>query len=181
MRGKKLLAPIAALALLAVPVAARAQEVFAGIYAHGVDTPLTLYTGEGGADFTIGIRFAPIEALSVVGAPAPYVIGTLNSRGDTSFAGAGLSWHFGKGRFYVRPAIGVVVHDGPEHRVDLVRQQRTDLGSRVLFEPELGLGYRADDRLAVELSWMHVSQGRLFNWDQNPGIDMIGMRLNWRL
>jgi hypothetical protein len=177
----KRFAAAAALALAGLPSATAAQEVFAGLYAHGVDTPLTLYTGEGGADLAIGYRFAPISALGMIGAPAPYLIGSLNSDGDTSFAGAGLSWRFDAGRVYLRPAIGVVVHDGPERRVDLVRGRRTDLGSRVLFEPELGIGYRVDERLAVELSWMHISQARLFNWKQNPGIDMIGARVNWRL
>lgn len=171
----------AALALLAVPSAPQAQDVFAGLYAHGVDTPLTLYTGEGGADLALGIRFAPIEALDFLGAPAPYLIGSLNSRGDTSFAGAGLSWQIGEGPFFVRPAVGLIVHDGPANRVDPVRRRRTDLGSRVLFEPELGIGYRLDERLAVEASWMHISQARLFDRDQNPGIDMMGVRLNWRL
>ena len=171
----------AALALAAAPCTVQAQEVFAGLYAHGVDTPLTLYTGEGGADLALGIRFAPIEALDSVGAPSPYLIGSLNSRGDTSFAGVGLSWQFGEGPFYVRPALGVVVHDGPEFRADPVRRRQTDLGSRVLFEPELGIGYRVDERLAVEASWMHISQAQLFDGDQNPGIDMIGMRVNWRL
>ena len=177
----KIALPAAALAFAALPSTALAQEVFAGLYAHGVDTPFTLYTGEGGADLALGIRFAPIEALDFVGSPAPYLIGSLNSRGDTSFAGGGLSWQIGERPFYVRPAVGVVVHDGPENRVDPIRRRRTDLGSRVLFEPELGIGYRVDERLAVEASWMHISQAQLFDGDQNPGIDMIGARLNWRL
>ena len=54
---------------------------------------------------------------------------------------------------------------------------RTDLGSRVLFEPEIGLGYRLDGKTAVEASWVHVSQGQIFDSQQNPGIDMMGVRL----
>lgn len=173
----------AAVAALAVPLIAgeaAAQEVFAGIYAHEVDTPLTLRTNETGVDIELGYRLAPIEALRAIGRPAPYLVGSLNTAGDTSFAGAGLSWTLGKGRFYARPALGVVVHDGPSRRVDPVAARRTDLGSRVLFAPELGLGYRVTDKLAVEASWVHISQGRLFNWQQNPGIDMIGTRLVYR-
>jgi hypothetical protein len=173
------LAAALAACLFAAPAAA--QEVFAGVYVHEVDTPLTLSTEENGADIAAGYRFAPIEALGFVGRPAPYVIGSLNTAGDTSFAGAGVSWTIGKGPVYLRPAVAVVVHDGPDHRVSPVTGHRTDLGSRVLFEPELGLGYRVTDRLAVEASWMHISQGRLFNWQQNPGIDMIGARLAYRL
>ncbi len=179
---RRLSAAVLALAApLAVPGTAAAQEVFAGVYAHGVDTPFTLYTGEGGVDLALGIRLAPIEALAVVGAPAPYLVGSLNTVSDTSFVGAGLSWRFARGPLYIRPAVAVVVHDGPTFRVDLERRRRTDLGSRVLFEPELGIGYQLDERLSIEASWMHISQARLFNWEQNPGIDMFGARVNWRL
>lgn len=171
----------AAAIALALSATANAQEVFAGAYVHGVDTPLTFYTGEDGLDIAAGYRFAPIESLGAIGKPAPYVIASVNTSGDTSFAGAGLSWTIGKQRVYLRPAVGLVVHDGPGERYDPVRQRETDLGSRVLFEPEIGLGYRVSDRLAVEASWMHVSHARLFNSKQNPGIDMMGVRLAWRM
>ena len=54
------------------------------------------------------------------------MIASINSSGDTSFAGAGLSTTIDKGPVYVRPAIGVVVHDGPGLRVDPVARRRTD-------------------------------------------------------
>ncbi|MEO6040375.1 MAG: acyloxyacyl hydrolase [Croceibacterium sp.] len=171
----------AALAALAAPSAASAQEVFAGFYAHGVDTPFSLSTGEGGADLELGYRFAPIQALAAIGKPSPYVIGSLNTVGDTSFAGVGISWKIGKGPLYVRPGAGLIVHDGPSFRVDRASRTETDLGSRVLFEPELALGYRLTDKVALEASWVHISGARLFNADQNPGIDMWGARLNYRL
>ena len=170
------LAALAATCLVAAP--AQAQEAFAGVYAHGVDTPFTLGTGEGGVDVAAGVRFAPVEALSFVGSPQPYVVGSLNTQGDTSFAGAGLSWTIGKGPVFVRPGIGLVVHDGPGFRIDPVSGKQTDLGSRVLFEPEIGIGYRMSDRISVEAHWMHVSHAQLFNSQQNPGLDMIGARVN---
>jgi hypothetical protein len=173
-------APLACiLAFASVPPAA-AQEVFAGAYAHAVDTPFTLETREGGADVAIGYRFAPVAQLGAIGRPAPYVLASINLAGDTSFVGGGLSWRIGRGRFYLRPAIGLVVHDGPDRRVDRRTGQRTDLGSRVLFEPELGIGLRASERFSIEASWMHVSHARLFNRGQNPGIDLIGLRLSWK-
>lgn len=159
---------------------ALAKEIFVGVYAHEVETPLSLSTNEEGADITVGYRFAPLKSLSVLGKPAPYLIGSLNTAGDTSFAGAGLSWTFGRGPIYVRPAVALVIHDGPEYRLDPLTLRRTDLGSRVLFEPEIGVGYRINERLAIEVSWMHISQARLFNGQQNPGIDMVGARLNIR-
>ncbi|WP_052761868.1 acyloxyacyl hydrolase [Aurantiacibacter luteus] len=171
----------AAAAILALPAVASAQEVFGGVYAHAVDTPFTLETTEGGVDVAAGVRFGGIEALSFLGKPEPYVVGNLNTRGDTSFAGVGVAWTIGKGPVYLRPGIGLVVHDGPEFRVNPATGFRTDLGSRVLFEPEIGLGYRVSDRASVEAHWMHISQGQIFDGDQNPGIDMIGARINYRL
>jgi hypothetical protein len=177
---KKRLALLAA-AAAAVPSAAVAQEAFAGVYVHEVDTPFSLHVGESGVDIAAGYRFAPIEALGVIGKPAPYLIASLNTAGDTSFAGAGLGWTIGKGPLYARPALGLVVHDGPSLRIDPATGRHSELGSRVLFEPEIALGYRLGKRVSLEASWMHISQGRLFNRKQNPGIDMVGARVVYRL
>jgi hypothetical protein len=163
----------------AVPV--QAQEVYGGVYAHGVDTPFTFDTGEGGVDVQLGYRFAPIEALRAVGGPEPYVFASVNLDGDTNFAGAGISWKAEIGPVYLRPGIGLVIHDAPSRRVDPATGSRTDLGSRVLFEPEIALGTQISPRLSVEASWVHISNARLFNSEQNPGIDTIGLRLNYRM
>jgi lipid A 3-O-deacylase len=163
------------LLVLSAASPAQADEVFVGAYRHGVDTPFTLKTGEKGTDIAAGYRFDP-----VLGPLQPYVIASLNSRGDTSFAATGMAWTIGKGRVYLRPAAGLAIHDGPRRRTG-ANGRATQLGSRVLFEPEIGLGYRASNRLSIEANWMHLSHARLFNAQQNPGIDMIGMRLNWKL
>lgn len=174
------LASIAACALF--PVQTLAQEVFGGFYAHAVDTPLTFDTGEtGSSDIAFGVRFDGIAALGFLGEPEPYVLASINTQGDTSFAGIGVAWTIGDGRFYVRPGIGIIVHDAPELRFSPETGLRTDLGSRVLFEPEIGVGYRLSERVSVEASWIHISQGRVFDALQNPGIDMIGVRVNVEL
>jgi lipid A 3-O-deacylase len=177
----------AALASLVLPAAvlvaapAIAQEAFVGAYAHGVETPFTFETGEGGADLQAGYRFAPIEAVAAVGRPQPYVFGSLNTSGDTSFVAAGLSWKIGVGPVFVRPGIGLALHDAPGLRVDPASRRRTDLGSRILFEPEIAIGAQVSDRLSLEASWVHISNAQLFNSEQNPGIDMMGVRLSYRL
>lgn len=170
----------AALTGLALTAPARAGEVFAGAYVHEVETPFTLETDEGGHDVALGYRFDRIEALSAIGKPAPYVVGSLNVGGDTSFVAAGLAWTIGKGPVYLRPGIGIALHDGPKSSFG-EDGTRYDLGSRVVFEPEIAIGARLSDRVSVEASWMHLSHARLFNSDQNPGIDMIGARVSLAL
>jgi hypothetical protein len=167
---------LAGLALLA-SAPAHASDIFGGVLAHDIDSPLTLGGREDGADFQIGWRGERIRGLSVVGAPSPYVFGSVHSGGDTHFAAAGLSWRIGD-RLFVRPGIGLAVHsrrsDGVANGV------RTDLGSRILFEPELGVGYQISERVAIEASWVHISNAQLLS-RQNPGMDSVGVRLSYRL
>lgn len=160
--------------LAAIAAPASAGEVFGGVYVHGVDTPLTLGgSPEGGLDVQLGYRGDPLGRTRL----EPYVFGALNSTGDTSYAAAGLSMKFGD-RFYVRPGIGLAIHNGSAGNFD--RSDRIAFGSRILFEPELGVGARLNERLTIEASWVHLSHATLFG-RQNPGIDNIGARLNWKL
>ncbi len=161
------------------PLPASAQEVWGGIAAHGLDTPFTKDIRERGVDLQVGYRFAPREALAAVGSPEPYVVAVVNLNGGTNLIAAGLSWRLGD-RVYARPGIGIAVHDGPDLRVNNATRLRTDLGSRVLFEPEIAIGFQATRRLSIEASWIHVSHAQLFG-GQNPGLDIIGVRANWRL
>jgi lipid A 3-O-deacylase len=164
--------------LVVVPSAqAMASEVFVGVAAHEVDTPFTLKTRESGVDIQIGYRGEKIESLRAIGAPSPYFFGSLNSAGDTSFVAAGLSWKIGK-TLYFRPGIGVALHNGRIPQA--FNGRRIDLGSRVLFEPEIGLGYQINNRVSMEASWAHISNATLFS-GQNPGIDMIGVRASFKL
>ena len=173
MRGVCLVAGLAVL----VSAPAHAQELFGGVLAHDIDSPLTLGGREDGVDLQVGWRGERIRALSAIGAPSPYVFGSLHSGGDTHFAAAGLSWKIG-GRLFVRPGIGIAVHS---RRDDGVADGfRTGLGSRVLFEPEVGVGYQVSDRVAIEASWVHISNAQLLA-RQNPGMDSVGVRLSYRL
>jgi hypothetical protein len=162
--------------LVVGPAPAQAGEIFAGIYAHNVETPLTAVEREGGADFQLGWRGGRIEALRAVGAPSPHVYALVNSDGDTNFASAGISWRWGR-RLYLRPGIGVAIHDGPSRSE--ATPDRVWFGSRILFAPEIGAGVRLSDRIAVEASWVHFSHARLFG-RQNPGSDQFGVRLDYR-
>ena len=53
----KLPALVLAFGVLALPTAASAQEVFGGVYAHAVGTPLSLSSSrESGVDLQLGYR-----------------------------------------------------------------------------------------------------------------------------
>jgi lipid A 3-O-deacylase len=174
----KRLAIAAAFGLFALAAPAHAGEVYGGVYAHAVDTPFTLESGEGGVDLQAGYRFDPILPVARI---EPYVFGSVNSDGETDFVGAGVSRKFDLGAVYVRPGVGLVIHDAPRLRVSSTTGLRTDLGSRVLFAPEIAVGTQVLPRLTLEASWVHISNAQLFDSRQNPGIDAIGLRANFKL
>ena len=175
---KRLLLIIGACLVSVAATSAHAGEVYGGVMAHGVDTPFTFETNEEGMDLQAGVRSEPIEALSFVGKPSLYAFGSINTAGDTNFVAAGVSWKIDLGPVYLRPGVGLALHDAPAFRLDPETRIRTDLGSRVLFEPEIAIGLPVSERVSVEASWVHISNARLLNSQQNPGIDMIGLRAN---
>lgn len=155
---------------------AAAGEVFGGLYLHDVDTPLTASGIESGVDLQLGYRWDPL--MSAKG-PQPYVFAAINSAGNTNYAAAGLAFKFGS-KFFVRPGIGIAVHTGSTRQFTRPGSDRIDFGSRILFEPELGIGYQISDRASIEASWVHMSHAQIFS-AQNPGIDNIGARFSWKL
>jgi hypothetical protein len=170
--------PLLTLPMLLLSAApAQADEIFVGAFAHDVETPITRSGQENGLDLHLGWRGERIRALRMIGAPSPHVFGSLNTAGDTSFAGAGISWKIGR-QVYARPGIGVAVHNGRDR--SNVTPDRIDFGSRVLFVPEFALGVQVSDRMSIEASVVHLSHATLFS-RQNPGSDNIGVRLNFRL
>jgi hypothetical protein len=166
---------VALLAIAAIAVAspAQADELFGGVYVHDIDSPLTASGIEGGADIQLGYRWDRIGRTPL----QPYLFGAVNTAGETSYAAVGLSAKFGD-RIYVRPGLGIAIHTGSDDKFN--RTDRIAFGSRVLFEPELGVGMRISDRATVEASWVHMSHAQLFG-GQNPGIDNVGVRLSWKL
>ena len=154
---------------------AQADEFWLGVYDH--DATIAQTRSEGGADIKAGWIGDRIERLRGIGRPAPHVLVSQSLDGHTDYVAAGLNWTFGK-TWYLRPGIGIAVNNGPSRAVRNGR--RVDLGSRVTFEPELAVGWRLSNRVAVEASWIHLSHAMLLS-DQNRGMDSIGVRLLVRL
>ncbi|MEO6432360.1 MAG: acyloxyacyl hydrolase [Sphingomicrobium sp.] len=167
----------AAAAALAFTVAAPAQaaEVFAGAYIHDVDTPLTFSGVEKGVDVQAGVRGGRIGATPL----QPYAFIAVNTSGATSYGAVGLSARFGH-RLYVRPGLGLALHNGSTRNFNLPGNGKIEFGSRILFEPELAVGMEIAPRTSIEASWVHMSHATLFS-RQNPGIDNFGLRLNFAL
>lgn len=176
MRVKPVKFAIAASAIALFAAPAAAQEVFAGVYAHDVDTGLTKSGIEEGVDLELGWRGDRIRALRAIGSPSPHVSLSVNSSGATHYAVAGIGWKIGR-TAYIRPAIGLAVHTGSDQ--EFQRTDRIAFGSRILFAPEIALGYQVSKKVSVEASWVHLSHAQLFS-RQNPGIDNFGIRLNYR-
>ena len=163
-----------ALVTAVVPSPAAAGELFGGLYVHDVKLPTDLSGIEPGADVMLGYRGGTI-AKPFGGLLQPYVFGALNTAGETNYAAAGLSAKFGLGgSIFIRPGLGLAIQSGSASRH--VRTDRIAFGSRVLFEPELGIGTQINNRLSVEASWVHMSHATLFS-HENPGIDNLGVRL----
>lgn len=194
-----LFAAVAAAALgLAAPVLA--GEVFVGAYKHDVTflgdaVGLGAAGREDGADIHIGYRTDRLENLTWLGKPQVHAFVSLNTNSTSNFVAAGFDWPIelgAPGGFYLRPGFGLAYTDGkaglpPANAPNLTPEERArrtnlyytriDFGSKVLFEPELALGYKFNDSWSGELSYTHLSNGQIFHQGKNQGLDDVGVRL----
>jgi hypothetical protein len=188
-------------ALTTTPV--HAGEVFGGLFAHDVtfigDTIGVGAAGvEDGVDLHLGYRTGKIEAMRLIGRPAVYGFVSVNSENTSNYGGVGLGWTVPLGsRFYLQPGVGIVYTDGEDELPDFrepgispaeaqrraaLRAERIEFGSKLLFEPELAIGYRLTERVAAELAYVHISNGRIIgDSDQNDGMDTVGVRITYKL
>ncbi len=190
-----------AAATLAVAAPASAGDLLLGVYAHDV-TVLGEAVGlgaagkEDGQNIHLGWRTDRLDgAPGWMGGPRAHIFVSGNTAGDTSYISAGLNWHIpltDDGAFYVQPGFGLAVHDGydifpdyaepgitPEEfdRRVALRSERIEFGSQVLFSPELAVGWQFTDSTAIELSYVHLSNGQIFHQGKNEGLDEVGIRL----
>lgn len=160
---------------------AKAAEMFAGIATHDIDLGIADCCRATGRELQFGVRGGPVARVLKTGEVRPYLLGSINTGKGVSFAALGISLRFplDQGRFYVQPGIGAAIHDGPDGDTPRAND-RTYLGSRFLFEPELTVGWRFSERWAAELAFVHLSHAK-FGGPLNPGLDTIGVRLAYRL
>lgn len=200
---QKALFAAAACAAMAVAAPAFAGEAFLGVYKHDVTfvgnaVGLGAAGREDGVDIHLGYRTNKIESLRWLGKPQVHAMVSINSENTSNFVAAGFDWkiELGKpGGFYLRPGMGLAYTDGetqlpPVNAPGLTPEEiqrrlklyntRIDFGSKVLFEPELALGYQFNDRWSGELSYVHLSNGQIFHQGKNQGLDDAGVRLVYK-
>ena len=183
----------AAMLSLAITAAAAARacaaEIMAGVYAHDLGPA----NREGGADLQLGWRSSPLDGPAILHHASVHVIASANTVVPTDFVAVGLDWTVNlTPSIYLRPGFGLAYTTGkaglpPANLPGLsptelgrrlhLYHSRIDFGSHAEFEPELAIGYRMGPKLAVEGSFVHLSNGQILHHGKNQGLDDLGVRL----
>lgn len=186
---------LAASGFLGMASPSAAQEIRVGL---GYTAQSLIYPGshgtERGASVNAEYLFKPVTALHFIGSPRPFANVSVSLDGFTDFATIGLLWRVERGRFYADLGAGGAVHNGelflPPPMVGLpleenirrrqIREERSEFAYRELFHATFDVGWRLNDRWAVELLGQHWSNGHL-GTSSNDGADILSARLAYRL
>ncbi|MDB5471489.1 MAG: hypothetical protein JWR84_3049 [Caulobacter sp.] len=156
--------------------AASAGEVGVGIGAHDVDLWKQECCFESGQNLEIHYRSNPLGVDRGLGVWRLWAMGSVNSDGGTNFAAGGIQRRFwGDKKVYAQLSVGLGVHDGPGGDVQK-EPDRIYFGSRVLIASEAAAGVNLNDDWSGELAYFHMSHAGLAG-DQNPGLDVVSVRL----
>ena len=131
------------------------------------------------ADLNLEAMFSPSISFWG-GALRPALGATINFNGDTSKAYLDARWQrdFDSGMF-LGLGLGVAVHDGSTlFKTYVPDPDSKELGRRVLFHPNVEIGYRYDEHRTVSIYFEHISNASTAPW--NEGLDTLGIRLGHR-
>lgn len=182
-------AAVLAPALFAVPADAQIDSARLGLMQHNICvTDCKNADKENGPNVSGELRFASPGFLAWAGSPHPYLMGSVNTDGNTSYGGVGLEWDFAfADRWHFEPGFGYVLHDGAVNNpfpagtqaaVDF-SEENVLLGSEDLFRTSLALTYDLSESWAVQGIYEHLSHGQVLASGRNQGLDEIGVRLVW--
>lgn len=191
---KRLALVTGAMVACAAPLAAEAKApvraIYGGVLYH--DVPLTNDSSGGIEDppnVQAEVQFESPRVFRYIADPSIYVMGSLNTRGDTSFGGFGLNWkfHFAK-KWAIEPGIGYVVHNGElefpfppgDPRNAGFNDENILFGSRDLFRLTLGLTRDFGRRWSGQIYYEHLSHGQIIGEGRNQGLDSVGLRVAYR-
>jgi lipid A 3-O-deacylase len=191
MRGSAAgLAAFGAAVAMSPAAQAGVDEVHVGVMAHNICvTDCKNANKEDGPNVEFQMSFDSPSFLHWAGAPQPYLMGSVNAAGETSFGGVGLEWRwdFADG-WALEPGFGYVVHDGettnpypngsPE--AEAFADEHVLLGSEDLFRTSIGLTRDLAGPWEAQLFFEHLSHGQILGDGRNQGLDQIGVRLGYR-
>lgn len=145
---------------------------------------------ESGVNVAGELVFSSPDLLAWALRPRPYVMASVNTSGDTSYAAVGLTWDFDFAeRWSVEPGFGYAIHDGdpldnpfPPSDPSRGPYQETTLflGSRDLFRTSLALSRDITESWGVQLAYEHLSHGQILGSGRNQGLDELGLRLQYK-
>lgn len=143
---------------------------------------------EPGQSINGDILFKSPDVLGFIWSPKPYLMGSANLQGETSFGGFGLHWSFPIARqWQFEPSFGYVIHDGElaspypdgDPRSFAFTEKHVLLGSRDLFRTTLSLHHDINETWGVEVMYEHLSHGQVLGNGRNQGLDNVGVRLSY--
>jgi lipid A 3-O-deacylase len=182
---------VAMTAMIAIAPSATAQIDSArlGVMKHNICvTDCKNADKESGVNISGELRFASPNFLSWALSPHPYLVASVNTDGNTSFGGIGLSWDFPLGdSWHFEPGLGYVLHDGAVNNpfpsgtqaaVDY-SNEHVLLGSEDLFRTSLALTWDVAETWSVQAIYEHLSHGQILGNGRNQGLDELGLRLVW--
>lgn len=173
---------------------AQAEIPVRAIYGGALYHDVTLAeAGSGGAErppnVEIEVQLESPRVFRYIADPSIYFVGSLNTRGDTSFGGFGLNWkfYFTK-KWAFEPGIGYVVHTGEldfpfptgDPRNAGFADTNVLFGSRDLFRLTTGVTRDFGPRWSAQILYEHLSHGQIIGRGRNQGLDSIGLRLAYR-
>ena len=193
MRKLVLLCSTLLMALITPAQAGPPDEVRFGVVYHNIRTDHgdLAQPKEDGPNVEGEMVWSSPHWLHWLGAPRPYVMASINTQGNTSFASTGVYWRIGfLHNWAFEPGFGIAVHDG---ELDIPRTLGRDnpastafeaqhqlLGSRVLFRESFALEHNITDHTAWQAYYEHLSNGQVFHHGRNQGLDEAGLRLLFR-
>lgn len=184
------LAAMGAALMLAPAAYADVNELHVGVMDHNICVVNCKNANkEDGPNIEAQLTFDSPDFLDWALSPRPYLLASLNTAGDTSFAGVGLEWRwdFAEG-WALQPGIGYVVHDGETENpyangtpeAAAFAEQHVQYGSRDLFRTSLGLTRDLPGPWEVQVLYEHLSHGQILGSGRNQGTDELGVRLGYR-
>ncbi|MGF1462195.1 MAG: hypothetical protein ACFB2Z_03355 [Maricaulaceae bacterium] len=172
-----------------------AFEIAGGVASH--DLPIGGGDLEDGPDIVGQVYFPLPEIARYIGRPRFFVGGNLNTSGDTSFGGFGLSWRWDvlpeslSRKIYIQGDFGYTLHTGeisipdamPGDPPDVVaelnflNENTIEFGSRDLFRSAFAVGWRLNERIALEGFIEHLSHGQIIGGPENDALNNAGGRI----